>query len=185
VFVARALAEAALRSGVGVVASELHGMAQRGGVVHSTVVFGGAHGAIVPPGEADLLVALEPLEAVRALVSLRRGGLAVVSVGPVVPFTVSQGGPPYPSVQESLARVRSWAAHLDARDFAQAAESAGERRAIGAAVAGAVAGLAALPVAAPCLREAVLALAPRARSEQNGAAFDAGLAGAPSRLAAT
>ena len=56
VFVSRVLGEAALRSGLGVVASELHGMAQRGGVVESTVIIGRAHGPIVPKGEADLVI---------------------------------------------------------------------------------------------------------------------------------
>ena len=80
VFVARVLGEAALRAGLGVVSSELHGMAQRGGVVGSTVILGDAHGPIVEPGEADLLVAFEPLEAVRALPSMRRGSMAVVGL---------------------------------------------------------------------------------------------------------
>ena len=44
VLASKMIGEAALSMGVPVLMSETHGMAQRGGVVESTVVLGGAHG---------------------------------------------------------------------------------------------------------------------------------------------
>ena len=52
----RVLGEAALLSKVPVRMSEIHGMAQRGGVVESAVVFGNAKSTIIADGEADVLV---------------------------------------------------------------------------------------------------------------------------------
>lgn len=176
VFVARALGEAALRSGVGVVVSELHGMAQRGGVVESTVVLGEAHGPIVPRGEADVLVALEPLEAVRSLSAVRKGGAGVVGLEAIVPFTVSIGAPPYPDVEGCLARVRAWLGQVVALELGALAEAAGARLASGAVALGALAGLSALPLDEAALRAATLTLAPAKAREANAAAFDAGLA---------
>jgi indolepyruvate ferredoxin oxidoreductase beta subunit len=174
VFVARVLGEAALRSEVGVVASELHGMAQRGGVVESTVILGDAHGPIIPHGEADLLIALEPLEALRALGTARRGGAAVVGTTPIVPFTVSLGAPPYPPVEEILARLKGWLGTVLPIDLVRLATDAGEHRALGAVALGAAASLELLPVDTASLREATISMAPPRKQAENAAAFDAG-----------
>ena len=63
----RLLGEAAMTEGMPVRVSEVHGMAQRGGVVESTVMLGGLESPIISDNEADVLVSLEPLEALRAL----------------------------------------------------------------------------------------------------------------------
>jgi indolepyruvate ferredoxin oxidoreductase beta subunit len=63
----KVLGEAALLSGVPVRMSEIHGMAQRGGVVESAIVFGDTGSSIIADGEADILVGFEPSETLRAL----------------------------------------------------------------------------------------------------------------------
>lgn len=63
----KVLGEAALLSGIPVRMSEIHGMAQRGGVVESSIVFGDAESTVISDGEADLLVGFEPSETLRAL----------------------------------------------------------------------------------------------------------------------
>lgn len=174
VFVARVLGEAALRAGLGVVASELHGMAQRGGVVESTVIIGEAHGPIIPRGEADLLISLEPLEALRSLHNTRQGAAAVVGVDPLIPFTVSLGGPAYPELDSIIERLRDWLGPLATLSLVDLATGAGERRALGAVALGAAAALDVLPIDAMTIRESTIAMAPPAKRDQNAAAFDAG-----------
>ena len=61
------LGEAALLTDIPLHMSEIHGMAQRGGVVESALVFGDATSTIISDGEADLLVGFEPSETLRAL----------------------------------------------------------------------------------------------------------------------
>ena len=63
----KVLGEAALISGVPVRMSEIHGMAQRGGVVESAIVFGDATSSIISDNEADILLGFEPSETLRAL----------------------------------------------------------------------------------------------------------------------
>ena len=63
----KVLGEAALISGVPVRMSEIHGMAQRGGVVESAIVFGDAASSIISDNEADILLGFEPSETLRAL----------------------------------------------------------------------------------------------------------------------
>ena len=67
VLASKMIGEAALSMGVPVLMSETHGMAQRGGVVESTVVLGGAQSPTISDNCADILLAFEPMEAVRAL----------------------------------------------------------------------------------------------------------------------
>ena len=56
------LAEAAICAGHNALASEVHGMAQRGGVVESTVMIGDIKSSTISDGEADVLLGFEPVE---------------------------------------------------------------------------------------------------------------------------
>jgi indolepyruvate ferredoxin oxidoreductase, beta subunit len=70
------LADAALRAGLDVKKSEIHGMSQRGGSVTSDVRFGSrVLSPMVPAGEADFLVVLAPSEVEVARPLLRPGGV--------------------------------------------------------------------------------------------------------------
>lgn len=58
-FLTRILGECALRTGLEVIASETHGMAQRGGSVISTLKIGPFRGPLIRSGQADLILALD------------------------------------------------------------------------------------------------------------------------------
>ena len=69
------LAEALFRSGYDVKKSEVHGMSQRGGSVSSEVRFGDAVASpMVPSGECDYLVVLDPSQVEVVKDKLRAGG---------------------------------------------------------------------------------------------------------------
>ena len=57
----RLLGEAALSKGIPFVISEIHGMAQRGGIVESAVLMGDVSSPIVSAGESDVFLGFEPL----------------------------------------------------------------------------------------------------------------------------
>ncbi|KUG29352.1 indolepyruvate oxidoreductase subunit iorb [hydrocarbon metagenome] len=105
----RLLALAAMDAGLDVVSGEIHGMAQRGGVVESTVLMGGFHSPKISPGEADILLGFEPLEALRALSMLHRGGFAAVNTDPIPPLSSALEREPYPSLETMCAPIREWA----------------------------------------------------------------------------
>ena len=74
------LAEAAFQAGYKVKKAEVHGMSQRGGSVSSDVRFGtDVLSPMVPTGEADFLVALEPSQAEGARHRLRSGAVELTS----------------------------------------------------------------------------------------------------------
>ncbi|MBW2617058.1 MAG: 2-oxoacid:acceptor oxidoreductase family protein, partial [Deltaproteobacteria bacterium] len=63
----RLVGEAAMSMGIPAVVSEIHGMAQRGGIVESAVLLGDVTSPIVSNAEADVLIGFEPLETLRAM----------------------------------------------------------------------------------------------------------------------
>jgi indolepyruvate ferredoxin oxidoreductase, beta subunit len=103
----RLLAETALEQGIQVNAGEIHGMAQRGGVVHSFVLLGGYFSPKISQGEADVILGFEPMETLRALPFLKKGGLVLSSEDPVPPISVSTGKQPYPSLDVLKSETRN------------------------------------------------------------------------------
>ena len=80
------VADAALRSGHDVKQSEVHGMSQRGGMVSSHLRYGPAVASpLIEAGQADVVVAMEWNEGLRALPYLRPGRPLIVNLHRVVP----------------------------------------------------------------------------------------------------
>jgi len=83
---ARVLGEAAMLAGFDVRGSETIGMAQRGGSVTSHVRMGkDIASPLIPLGRADVILAFEPGEALRAIGFLKPGGTLIVCDRPIVP----------------------------------------------------------------------------------------------------
>lgn len=101
VLCARLIAETAVVAGTQVAMSEVHGMAQRGGVVATTLVLNGGNCPMLAAGSADLLLATEPLEALRALHLTGPKGTLAVWMVENPPVRVSQDARPYPD-RESI-----------------------------------------------------------------------------------
>lgn len=81
VFATKVLSHAALARGERVMASENHGMSQRGGSVTAHVKIGGSQAPLIRRGTADALVAFDPAEAMRNLPFVRSGGSVFVNSG--------------------------------------------------------------------------------------------------------
>jgi indolepyruvate ferredoxin oxidoreductase, beta subunit len=114
---AQIVLEALRRSGLHALQSEIHGMSQRGGSVHAQVCFSEVPltSPIIDEGCADLLIALEPLEALRYVAMLRMNGHLVVSEEPQADM---EGYPPLEDVYAALKNVRG--CHLvDTEDLAR------------------------------------------------------------------
>jgi len=92
------LAQAAMLEGYEVKTNEVHGMAQRGGSVVAQVRYGPVvYSPLVAKGSAQVLGALEQIEALRFADFLRPDGLAVVNAQAIVPVSVSSGAARYPA----------------------------------------------------------------------------------------
>ena len=101
------LAKIALGLDLEVVSGEVHGMAQRGGVVESALLIGGWRSPRITLGEADLLLGFEPLETLRAMPYLARDGRVFSSSEPLPPIGVTLQKERYPDLDELQANVRT------------------------------------------------------------------------------
>ena len=97
---ANILAKSAVREGYNVIASELHGMAQRGGNVECSVRIGDIFSPIVANTTADALIAFEPVEALRNLNKVKIDGVVLTDINPVIPPLISIGIGKYTSLEE-------------------------------------------------------------------------------------
>ena len=98
----RLLGEAALAAGYNPMVSETHGMAQRGGIVVSTVVLGDLKSPLISPGEADIVLGFEALETFRALDRCHAGTLVIANTATLVPYPVAIGQAQYPPVDRDV-----------------------------------------------------------------------------------
>jgi indolepyruvate ferredoxin oxidoreductase, beta subunit len=91
------LSEVAMEAGFDARKSEVHGMAQRGGVVSSHLRFGDkVWSAMIPDGQADVMMAFEQAEAMRAMHMLHPGGIPIVNTQTIIPPIASGGKFSYP-----------------------------------------------------------------------------------------
>ncbi|MDD1736685.1 MAG: indolepyruvate oxidoreductase subunit beta [Methanothrix sp.] len=131
------LAQAAMLEGYEVKTNEVHGMAQRGGSVVAQVRYGPVvYSPLVAKGSAQVLGALEQIEALRFADFLRPDGLAVVNAQAIVPVSVSSGAARYPADVES--RLQAAFPRLAYIQAAEAAADLGNVQATNIVVLGAV-----------------------------------------------
>jgi len=168
------LGQAALDMGIPVVVSEIHGMAQRGGVVESAVLMGGAKSPIVSNGEADVVVSFEPLETMRILPRCNKNTLVITNVQPLPPFTVALGQGKYPSVEEILDKIRTKVAKVIALHGNDLAEEAGNVLSLNMVMLGALIGSGATPVSEEVMKKTIGSSTKKAFLESNLKAFDLG-----------
>lgn len=79
IYATKVLSQAALARGEPVMASENHGMSQRGGSVQTHFSIGGGGAALIRRGAADVLLGFDRMEALRNLLFVRPGGRVYVN----------------------------------------------------------------------------------------------------------
>ncbi|MDT8379512.1 MAG: indolepyruvate oxidoreductase subunit beta [Desulfotignum sp.] len=176
----KVLGEAALIAGVPVRMSEIHGMAQRGGVVESAMVFGDAQSSIISDGEADILLGFEPAETLRALNRCSKDTQVITNTAPVPPFTVSVGLGTYPDVEQIKQLIRAKTAGLVAIDAMSLAREAGSPMSVNIVLLGALIQTGALGFERDVVEEAIKRRVKPAFQDVNLKAFDLGFKAAAS-----
>ena len=117
--------------------SEVHGMSQRGGSVVTYVKYGEEiFSPIIDQGEADIILAFERLEALRALPFLKKGGRIIVNDRSIDPMPVITGAAEYPTgIVEELKKF----ADVISLDALSIAEGAGSAKAVNVVLIGVLA----------------------------------------------
>ena len=173
--VSRLLGEAALSVEIPVVVSEIHGMAQRGGIVESAVLLGDVTSPIVSSGEADVLIGFEPLETMRALGKCNKDTLVITNTSPLPPFTVSIGQGKYPPIDEILDKIHTKVENVIALNGVELAKEAGNPLSLNMVMLGALIGSKAVPITAEAMKGTISTSTKKAFLESNLKAFDLGM----------
>jgi indolepyruvate ferredoxin oxidoreductase beta subunit len=124
VLISQLLGRALVRAGYHVTIGETYGASQRGGSVmsHLRVSRQAQYGPLMPQGQADVVLGLEPVETLRVLGQYGNPGVTVVTNSrPVYPLSVAVGAARYPSVEEierALEELSSKAWLINATDVA-------------------------------------------------------------------
>ena len=107
---AEVVTAAAFKQGYDVRMSELHGLSQRGGSVPCQVRFGEkVYSSLVKAGHADLVISLEPLEALRAAkLGSAEKTVFITNTHKVVPVSVTALGEKYPELDDIKAKLKGF-----------------------------------------------------------------------------
>ncbi|UCE84104.1 MAG: indolepyruvate oxidoreductase subunit beta [Deltaproteobacteria bacterium] len=170
----RILGEAAMLADIPVVVSEIHGMAQRGGVVESAVVMGEVQSPVISDGEVDILLAFEPLEALRAIRKCSARSLVICNTSPVAPFSVSSGRDQYPEVSAMTRTISSQVNRLIAYDARALAREAGSELSVNIVMLGTLMRHAKMPFAKEVIETVINTRIKKSFLEMNLKAFDLG-----------
>lgn len=97
VLATKIMAEAALKAGLDVKTNDVVGLSQRGGMVWGSARIGKeVHSPNIPLGEGDILLGMEPLEALRWKGLLRKGAIVVINEKRTYPSSVLLEQTEYP-----------------------------------------------------------------------------------------
>ena len=124
-----------LAVGMEVRKSEVHGMAQRGGSVTAQLRYGDrVYSPLISPGEADIVVAFELMEAVRYLPFMHADTKVIVNTHKIYPPAVATGKMDYP--ENVLAELTSRDIQVKELDAFKIASKVGEVRAVNIVMVG-------------------------------------------------
>lgn len=168
------IGEAAMNNGLNLVMSEIHGMAQRGGAVSTQIRIGSVRSPLIEKGGADLLLAFEPLEALRSLKFIDKDTSIVTNTATIMPFNITASKVPYPKVSDILDILKSKSSQLYALNAEEIAKKAGHILSLNMVLLGAAAAMPGFPLEKKLLRESMYNNLPRKSMPINLKAFEEG-----------
>lgn len=126
---------AAIHEGLTVVGAERRGGAQREGVVTSNVRYLGleeeepfderkmAVSGLIPAAGADMMISMEPLEALRHVRYLNENSTVIINDFPLIPVSVRIGDSSYPDREEIYSRIRQVTRHVHIHNIEEISKS--------------------------------------------------------------
>ena len=170
--IATIIGEAATKAGLHLKQAEVHGMSQRGGDVQSNLRLSTdtIYSDLIPQGGADVIISMEPMEALRYLPYLAKDGVIVTSNKPFVNI------PNYPEEQALFDELNALPNKVVMLDIEAVAKDAGSARSANVVLLGMAAKYIEI-LSSEALRDAVATIFARkgeAVVEANLKAFDMG-----------
>ena len=120
------LCNAAVEMGFTIRGSETHGMSQRGGSVFSNVRFGDVHSPLIMERTADILMGLEPSEALRYAKFVKSNGYSLVNTHPIPSPSFILSKSDYPLLKSILSALKNYSSSIISLDAAKLASELGK-----------------------------------------------------------
>lgn len=168
------IGEAAMKSDLGVVMSEIHGMSQRGGVVSTELKIGDSRSPIIEDMTANLLIAFEPMEALRAISKASKDTYVVVNTSSIMPFNIQGSEVPYPEVSMVLEELESKVKGVFAMDAENMAKKAGHVLSLNMVMLGGATAISEFPIEKEVILKSMKANLPEKSIPINMKAFEDG-----------
>ena len=170
----RVLAEASVRSGLRPVVGDTFGASRRGGSVLTHLRIGKTDWApLMPKGEVDILLGLEPLEALRA--ALEYAGnrtVAIISLTKIPTVDVNNEKLEYPPLEKIINSLNKLCKEVIVLDAEETLTRIGSMKMLNSYILGAMSALTQTPLAPKVVRESLQSIF--GSSSTNIAAFDEG-----------
>ena len=173
---ARLLGAAGMAAGLEVRVGQHHGLAQRGGSVEASLIVGPGGSSFISRAEADIVLALEPLEAQRAIPRMSSATLVLIDPARIVPHSLTSRGQTAPSLDSIVREISAVTARILLVDASAAAREAGSPHSLNVAMLGVLSGLDLLPIPSGAILKVIEGLGHSALRHINLRAFELGRA---------
>jgi indolepyruvate ferredoxin oxidoreductase beta subunit len=174
------IGNACAKSGKNVVTGEMYGLSQRSGAVSVHLRIGeDAFSPLISYGDADILVALEAIEALRYIEYLKRDGVVLMNkriMHPPIETSkiITAKGTKYITVEHIVSKLRDWTPNIAVIDALKLARDSGNVNTENTVFLGCLSALEVFPVEENYIRESIAEAVPKKTIEQNLKAFDLG-----------
>jgi indolepyruvate ferredoxin oxidoreductase beta subunit len=188
VLVTQFMGRALVRAGYHVTIGETYGASQRGGAVmsHLRISRQAQYGPLIPSGQADVILGLEPVETLRVLAQYGNPAVTVITNSrPVYPLAVAIGAARYPTVEEIMSTLEELSASAWLINATDIAMEMGAPILANIVMVGALVGAGVVPLRPEEIEQEFQESLSDDRLELNLKAFRRGLAEAKTRLPAT
>lgn len=171
---------ACVKGGKKVVTGEMYGLSQRSGSVFVHMRIGEeAFSPLIPYGEADILISLEAIEALRYIEFLKKGGIILMNkriMHPPVETSklIMEKGAKSVTVDEVVSKLHNWTQNIAVVDALKLAIESGNANTENTVFLGCLSALEAFPVEENHIRESISEAVPKKTIEHNLKAFDLG-----------
>jgi indolepyruvate ferredoxin oxidoreductase beta subunit len=175
------LGEACTANGIKIVTEEQHGLAQRSGSITAHVRIGDAYSPMIPYGEADLIIAMEAMEALRNIEFLKPNGVIIMNTNIMHPVIETNRlvinrskNLPYITLDDIVLQLKKATKRIQVVDAKTLARQAGNVRTENIILLGAASKLKEFPLTRDQLLSAIEQIVPSKTVDVNITAFELG-----------
>jgi indolepyruvate ferredoxin oxidoreductase beta subunit len=174
------IGNACVKSGINAITGEMYGLSQRSGTVFVHMRIGtDAYSPLIDYGDADVLLSLEAIEALRYIEYLRKGGVVIMNsriMHPPVETSklIADKSARYISLEAILAKLGAWTSKIATVDALRLAKESGNVNTENTVFLGCLSALNAFPIEPRLLKDSIAETVPQKTVEPNLKAFELG-----------